>query len=165
MKHFLTFFFFAFLVGEDCRANGNAAPDFVNKIHLSITLSTNIVSPNSTIRVHCKLENLWTNAISIYDSGRPETDSKEFLLGPDGKETDITPDDPDFKKRTMFYQRFGPVGVGKTYEWDLLAGISDKISPGEYRLQIQRGVRIQIEKGKYRPVEYIRSNLSDVHVR
>ncbi len=136
-----------------------------NKVHLTITLSTNVVSPNSTVQVHCKMENSWTNAVWIYDSGRAETDSQEFLFDSTGKELDITPDDPNAKARKMFRNRVGSLDVGKTFEWDVVVGISEKTKPGEYRVKIRRGVMVKTGNGDSRIIEKIGSNTPEVHVR
>jgi hypothetical protein len=104
----------------------------IEGVHLSITLSNNLINIGSEFFLYAEIENLSTNPIDLVETGA-KTDFDILITNSSGKSYNLTP-----RVRSNTLRLIIKILPFKNEKWSIPVSIGKDISPGPYKLTASR---------------------------
>lgn len=112
---------------------------------MSIEITNAEFDLKSSIVLHCQIQNISTNIVSMQDTGSDRYDFDVSLADSSGKQYDVGP--RDRKTRPIFMNLMIGVNPGEVYKCDIPVDFDSisrsTIAPGIYYFKVTRGIEIR----------------------
>jgi len=135
-------------------------------VHLTISMSRNVVAVGSTNFVRCCITNSSTNTIYVFDTGGPKYNFEYSLIDRSRKVYNLKPPLPPVVIFSNTLENIPRILPGGTHKSDLEIQVNKTVKPGRYKLEVKRRFLFATRKESVPPGwQEVVSNLLDLQVK
>jgi hypothetical protein len=114
-------------------------------VKMSVAITNTEIDLKSSVVLHCQIQNLSTNIVSMQDTGSDRYDFDVSLMDYSGKKYDVGP--KDRKARPIFMNTMIGINPGEIHKCDIPVDFDSisrsTIAPGTYYFRATRWIKIQ----------------------